>query len=309
MLSKSEKLKLRMFIMKSHSITTNKAALSAQQKRIKAVNTLKGIALLLVILSFVGLSISNVSANELNKQASVSYGGKKDRLNEQTRNLVIAQNSNSEVYDQTIGKAKKQTREQVIAEKQATPTKTIKSNIAIEKRFAPINLRFYTPEFSIYNASSFLEDDIDGDGYYQTFGVIFDADVYNPNGNEESVIYAELYLSTDGVNWEHYYTTEDFLISGDNSADAFEVITTLAEGYSSNSYSILIDIYEVGFSDIVATYSADDNNALYALPLESAEYDEWNIDEIIVQGGSNSIAFLLFSFMVLLVRITRGKVS
>lgn len=293
--------------MKNHSITYNKAALSAQNKRIKAVNTCKGIAFVLVILSFIGLSISNVSANELNNQGSISYGGKKDLLDEQTRNLVIAQNSNSSVYDQIIGKAKRQTREQIIAEKQTTPTKTVKSSNGIEKSFAPINSRFYAPEFSVYDASSFLEDDIDGDGYYQTFGVVFDADVYNPNGNEESVIYAELYLSTDGVNWEHYYTTEDFLISGDNSEDAFEVITTLAEGYSSNSYSILIDIYEVGFSDIVATYSSDDNNALYALPLESAEYDEWYIEEIIVQGGSNSIAFLLFSFMVLLVRKSRGK--
>jgi hypothetical protein len=292
--------------MKSLSMIRNKVTLSNKNKRIKTINTCKGIAFVFIILSFVGLSLNNVFANEINNQASVSYGGIKDKLNAQTRNLVIAQNSNSSVYDQTIGKAKNQTREQVVAEKQTRTSKTITSNKNVVKSFMAINSRFYTPEFSVYSASSFLEDDIDGDGYYQTFGVSFDVDVYNPNGSQESVIYAELYLSTDGVNWEHYYTTEDFLISGNNTEDTFEVITTLAEGYRSNSYSILIDIYEVGFSDIVATYSSDDDNALYALPLESAEYDELYIEEIIVHGGSTSTVFLLFAFMIILFRRIKG---
>ena len=288
--------------MKSLSIRKNKVTLLNTKKRIKAINTCKGIAFLFIVLSFVGLSINNVFANEINNQASVSYGEIKDKVNDQTRNLVIAQNSHSSIYDQTIGKAKRQTREQVIAEKQTTLSKAITSNKNIVKSFVSINSRFYTPEFSVYSANSFLEDDIDGDGYYQTFGVTFDVDVYNPNGNEQSVIYAELYLSTDGVNWEHYYTTDDFLISGNNTDDTFEVITTLAEGYNSNSYSILIDIYEVGFSGIVTTYSSDDDNNLYALPLESAEYDQLYIEEIVVHGGSTSIVFLLLTFMVILKR-------
>ncbi|WP_426360242.1 choice-of-anchor H family protein [Pseudocolwellia sp. HL-MZ19] len=291
--------------MNNHSMTENKAAISRQQQRIKRVNTIKGIAFLLVVLSFIGLSISNVSASELNSQASVSYGGKKDFIDDQTRNLVIAQNSNSGVYDQIIGKAKRQTREQVIADKQIVITD--KSAKGFEKSLAPGTARYYVPEFNIYDATTFLEDDIDGDGYYRTFGVVFDVDVYNPNGDEESVIYAELYLSTDGVNWEHYYSTDDFLISGNNPDDQFEVITTLAEGYNTQNYDVLIDIYEVGYTEIVATYSSDDNNALYALPLESAEYDQVYIEEIVVHGGSQSTFFLLFTLAMLFVRKVRAS--
>ena len=292
--------------MNKNSITLNTEKKPTQQKTMHKLHIVKGIALSLVVLGFIGFSINNVSAGELS-QASISYGGKTNQLDDDTRNLVIAQNSHSKVYDQLIGKAKTKTRDQVIAEKQTMPATKSKKFNGVEKSFAPFNTRVYTPEFTVYDATSFLEDDIDGDGYYQTFDVVFDVDVYNPNGNENSVIYAELYISSDGVNWEHYYTTDDFLIQGSNDLDQFEVITTFAEGYRANHYDILIDIYEVGFADIVATYSSDDNNALYALPLESAEYDRVYVEEVVVHAGSNSIPFVLFIVLMTLVRIVKVR--
>lgn len=284
----------------------NKKTLT-QQKQIKKMNTVKFIVLSLVVLGFLGFSVSNVSANEL-AQASISYGGKTQQLNDAIRKNIISQNSESTVYDQFIGKSQGKMRNVIIANKKNTTPKKVKGFNGVEKSFSSNNTRYYVPEFSIYDAITYLEDDIDGDGYYRTFGVIFDADVYNPNGNEDSVIYAELYLSTDGVNWEHYYTTDDFLIQGSNEDDQFEVITTFAEGYSPNYYDILIDIYEVGYADIVATHSSNDNNALYALPLESADYDEPYVEEVvIVHGGSTSLQFLLFVLLIGLVKTMRSK--
>jgi len=290
--------------MNNHSFTKNKVSFTKKKQRFKRVNNIKGIALLLVILSCLALAVNNAAASELSKQASVSYGAKKNNLTQEARNLVIAQNNHSNVYDQLIGKAKSATRVELITDKQSTHTANTKG---VVKSLAPSNVRFYVPEFSIYDATSFLEDDIDGDGYYRTFGVVFDVDVYNPNGNEESVVYAELYLSSDGVTWEHYYTTDDFLISGDSADDEFEVITTLAGGYSSKNYDVLIDVYEVGYSEIVATYSSNDTNALYALPLESADYDELYIEEIIIHGGSQSVALLTFGLIILVVRKFRKQ--
>ncbi|GHG01230.1 choice-of-anchor H family protein [Thalassotalea marina] len=144
--------------------------------------------------------------------------------------------------------------------------------------------------FSIYDGYASLIEDIDQDGYFQTFSVTFDADVINYQFNEHARVYAELYLSKDGGDWIHYYTTENFSIYGESEDDAFEVYTTLNQGYVPANYDVLIDLYEVGYSDIVASYSADDNSDLYALPLESSDYDptyqEVYVSESHSHGGS-----------------------
>ena len=68
-----------------------------------------------------------------------------------------------------------------------------------------------------------------------------------------------------------------------------------------DSYDVLIDLYEVGFSDVVATYSSDDTNALYALPLESSDYDPEYIEVEYYDehGGSFGSACLLFFLLIM----------
>ncbi len=53
-----------------------------------------------------------------------------------------------------------------------------------------------------------LQDDYDGDGYYQTLTVVFDADIYSYDGHDLGEVYARLYLSENGGPWFHYYTHE-----------------------------------------------------------------------------------------------------
>ena len=56
---------------------------------------------------------------------------------------------------------------------------------------------------------------------------------------------------------------------------------------------MLIDLYEVGYSDIVATVSSDDLNSLYALPLQSRDRDNYNNNGgafVTVNAGSMSAA-------------------
>ena len=148
-------------------------------------------------------------------------------------------------------------------------------------------------EFSIYDASSRLFTDNDLDGYYQTFSVTFDADLIGFGSYERADVYAELYLSRDGGPWVHYYSTDIFTIIGDSSDDDFEVLTTLHTGYPADYYDVLIDLYEVGFDDIVATISSDDTDNLYALPLESSDRDEVYIGDSSSEGhGGGSLSLL-----------------
>ena len=175
----------------------------------------------------------------------------------------------------------------------ATKKKSSSAPIKLNRASRSVN---YYHSFNIYNAFSYLLDDVDGDGYYQTFSVVFDADLLSDSPINTAYVYAELYLSENGGPWLNYHTTDDFLIYGDGEDDEYEVITTLHQGYKSDNYDVLIDLYEVGFENIVATYSSDDNNALYALPLESANNDI----EYVVEVYDHYAGSITFYWLVIL---------
>jgi len=154
-----------------------------------------------------------------------------------------------------------------------------------------------------------LFEDFDYDGFYQTFSVTFDVDVNGAYLNERADLFAELYLSRDGGPWVHYYTTDVFTIYGDSTQDDYEVLTTLYTGYATDHYDVLIDVYEVGYSDIVATISADETDSLYALPLESSDRDR-EPDIIVVEesGGAFSVLGLLCLSLCAGLRLNRTRV-
>lgn len=162
--------------------------------------------------------------------------------------------------------------------------------------------------FSIFDVSSRLFEDFDYDGFYQTFSVTFDVDVNGAYLNERADLFAELYLSRDGGPWVHYYTTDVFTIYGDSTQDDYEVLTTLYTGYATDHYDVLIDVYEVGYSDIVATISADETDSLYALPLESSDRDR-EPDIIVVEesGGAFSVLGLLCLSLCAGLRLNRTR--
>ena len=241
-------------------------------------NSLRTFLLLITVSLF---SLAQVKANEMNAgQFTVSQGVLKKSINEQQRQNIIENNKTSDISDQSSGIASAKTRKSILNDIKGT---SLKSNTS--KTSQKTNSDYYA-DFSIYSAISFLHDDYDGDGFYQTFSVTFDADIYSYTDNQFGEVYALLYLSKNGGPWTHYFTTDNFLIEGESDVDEYEVISTFMSGYESDHYDVLIDLYQVGYSDIVASLSSDDSSALYALPIESAEYDEPYIEFVEVEGGS-----------------------
>ncbi|PKH98288.1 hypothetical protein CXF78_19470 [Shewanella sp. 11B5] len=183
---------------------------------------------------------------------------------------------------------KKVTREQVMAKNQKAAATTENQQ---QRALAQQNQVVYY-DFSFYGADSSLFDDYDYDGFYQTFSVTFDADITSSAGDIQADVFAELYLSQDGGPWVHYYSTDVFTLHADSSNDDYEVLTTLASGYQADHYDVLIDLYELGYADPVATISSDESNALYALPLESSDRDAVYVEEIYIEtehsGGALS---------------------
>ncbi len=122
--------------------------------------------------------------------------------------------------------------------------------------------------FTIYDAWISLDDDFDADGYYSGFTVSFDADV----ASGSALVYAEIYISQNGGDWEYLAETSNFEIFGDE-VDEIDLSLSLLSEFPTNEYDILIDLFEVGVSGIAATADPSTDADLYALPLEDAGYD------------------------------------
>ncbi|PCJ49719.1 MAG: hypothetical protein COA74_04505 [Gammaproteobacteria bacterium] len=120
-----------------------------------------------------------------------------------------------------------------------------------------------------YSVAVEMNYDEDGDGYYSDFTVSFDADTtFN-----YVTVYASLYASLNGGAWEHYYTTDDFELSGTSSSDVYRVRTQLTSGFPPGSYDILIDLYDAYDNSLAASISADSEYALAEHLLEDITYE------------------------------------
>ncbi|NQY88080.1 MAG: hypothetical protein HRT51_10095 [Colwellia sp.] len=250
------------------------------------------------ILLLANIIISNYAIAE--QRSSISFGELSKNLTTDSRLAIAKENKAAAIVDQYLGKATNKTRAEILNNNQINKKNKSSKITPLARSKSDNNYA----DFAIYGATTLLQDDYDSDGFYQTFSVRFDADIYSYTENQLAEVYALLYISKNGGPWIHYYTTDNFIIEGDTDLDEYEVITTFLSGYAADHYDILIDLYQLGYNDIVATFSADDSNALYALPLESADYDEPYIEVVEVShGGSFSIGILLFFLCIYSVRI------
>jgi len=123
--------------------------------------------------------------------------------------------------------------------------------------------------FEIYSAASYLNYDLDGDGFYSDLTIDFDADF---DGGYADV-YGVIYTSQNGGSWTEFFVTDVFTIFSNDETDQYSVTLTLLDDFPTDEYDILIDLYEDGFSGIVATITPDDELSLLALPLEDEMHE------------------------------------
>lgn len=186
--------------------------------------------------------------------------------------------------------------------KERAITKSLTENIELGEeqgakpsRKRNANIRSSSPQsssqafgFSIYDASVFLNFDGDADGYYSDFTLEFDADY--DEGTAE--VFAVVYTSQNGGDWEELFSTDVFVISFDDVEDAQSITTELNFGFPTGDYDILIDLFENGVAGVVATIDPSSDTDLFALPLEDLEHDQSsNISEISFVASTLSTDF------------------
>ena len=164
--------------------------------------------------------------------------------------------------------------------------------------------------FEIYDADVQLVADFDGDGYHHALNVIFDVDV----NYDAATVYAKLYLSREGEPWSQYYTTDLFVIHGDEVADTYEVATELVDGYEPGYYDVLVEIYSLDHAYMVASEVLDYYYLGKDIALEALYWDEVYVDtydEVSVSssGGGSFATLLLFFLIIQVVIAARGALA
>jgi hypothetical protein len=140
--------------------------------------------------------------------------------------------------------------------------------------------------------------DNDSDGYYNHFSVEFDVDTEYSSAE----VYAILYLGKNEV-FKEYHTTSNFNIFSDNSDDSFVVESELLNGFPSDEYEVLVEVYDAYNNELVAVFDGNDDADLYLLSLESKNY-ETSTQVVVIREHGGSVNLWSF-FLLSLLLITR----
>ena len=140
----------------------------------------------------------------------------------------------------------------------------------------------------VYDATTDLFSDHDGDGYFHHLRVRLDADTLFTS----SVIYAEIFVSADGKAWEHLYTTKDFTVFGSDPNDDYEIETDLVSGYSTGQYDVLIELHDAADSTLLDEYGPTESPEFSLLPLEDSARDGV-VEDSGGHGGGGAVSWLM----------------
>ena len=157
-------------------------------------------------------------------------------------------------------------------------------------------------EFRIYEASTALFDDFDGDGYYTYLRVNFDVDT------DYSVadVYADVYLVDSGGGFTRIYESDIFTIYGSSGTDDYEIEAELVAGFPPDDYDVLIEVYDAYDDRLVVEYGAWESSALSLLPLEDISFDTLT-PVVHAHGGGGSVSWAGVLALLLLWRGARGS--
>lgn len=150
-------------------------------------------------------------------------------------------------------------------------------------------------DFWIFDATTVIRDDFDGDGFYTRVELDFDADTVF----EFADVYAVLYLSLEGGDWIEYGVTDVFRIYGASGNDTYFFDSDLVAGFPTGYYDVLIDLYDTFDDRLVASFGPSDSAELFDLPLESQSLDSEEIIVVVTEEGGGSTGLVLLALLAL----------
>jgi hypothetical protein len=150
--------------------------------------------------------------------------------------------------------------------------------------------------FWFYDAAVDLYFDQDADGYFYGIDLWFDADTYYGVAD----VYAVVYLSYEGGEWNEYASTDDFTLFGASSDDDYVIETDLISGYPTGYYDLLIELFDSFDGTYLASFGPEDTSELSQLTLEDSDRDApIVVREVIVHSGGGGATGLLMLILLL----------
>ena len=161
-------------------------------------------------------------------------------------------------------------------------------------------------QFDIFHIDTLLFSDFDNDGFFSSFDLTFDLDVEYG----QALVFADIWIRRYGGYYELLYTTDTFVIEGQNAYDEYHVSTDLLEDFPRDYYDILIELYDVDYSLVepVAIADASIDSSLSALPLES-RYKYYGGSSVVISasGAGSMSGFLPALLSLTLLRLARRR--
>ena len=159
------------------------------------------------------------------------------------------------------------------------------------------------PDFWVYSATTELYFDDDLDGHYTRLLVDFDVDTSFLIAD----VYARLYLSRNGNPWIEYAISDDFSVLASDDSDNYVIETDFVEGYPTDYYDVLIEIYDTFDGALVAEYGPAESVDMLDLPIEDELSDRAPVRIAVSSGGGGSAGFMvLLGLCLLITRKTRS---
>lgn len=175
-----------------------------------------------------------------------------------------------------------------------------KNEIQAKTLLARPEVKALYQDFWIFDAWVTFYSDEDGDGFFNHFSVEFDADTEF----SAAEVYARLYLGKDEV-FKEYHTTSNFSIFSDISTDSFVVESELLNGFASDDYEVLIELYDAYSHELVAVFDGNDDADLYLLSLESSDYESVQVVVVHEHGGSVGLWGLILLPLIIVRRLLK----
>lgn len=141
------------------------------------------------------------------------------------------------------------------------------------KKTAPVkesarSTRAYLQPVWIHDTQLEYLTDEDGDGYYHHFRFRFDADT----DYISQALVAEIALD-DGHDETVVFTSNTFWINSISSTDTYEVSTALNSGYPTQTYDLVLRLYDAFSHELLEEWTYLDDSTMDSLYLEDAERD------------------------------------